>query len=65
MTTLDKNTVEFDEPDYSESIFIENSEMTESLTSLDRLGDFWVDQLFILKLKHLSTLLLRLARGIS
>ena len=39
MTTLDQNTVDFDEPDYSESIFIDNSEMTESLTSLDRLGD--------------------------
>ena len=39
MTTWDQNTVNLDEPDFSYSIVIENSEMTESLTSLERLGD--------------------------
>ena len=40
MSTLDQNAFENDEPDYSESLFIDNSELTDNaLTSLDRLGD--------------------------
>ena len=40
MSTLDQNAFENDEPNYSESLFIDNSELTDNaLTSLDRLGD--------------------------